>query len=150
MAYVTSTEIAFDIKNIDFTTPDTPIGTTEVDEFISQEEAVVNLTISNRYIVPVVDAESIKILKRITTAFVVFRVAKVLNLKKDIPIPENMVVQDLSEGSFYITAKKQLDNIRDGVIVLQDAEAVSLGQGVESFVTNENVEPIWIRDKRQW
>ena len=149
MAYVTSAEIASEFKNLSFGT-NNAVTSDEVDEFISQEEGVINLVISNRYEVPVTGAESVKILKRITSAFVAYRVAKILDLKKDVPIPEKLVAQDLSDGAFYLTAKKQLDNIRDGKIVLQDAEAKSLGQGVESYNKTNVVDSIWKRDTKQW
>ena len=149
MSYVTNTEIASEFKNVSFG-PSSAITNDEVDEFISQEQAVIDLTISNRYNIPVTGTDSVKILKRITSAFVAYRIAKILNLKKDIPIPEKLVAQDLSDGAFYLTAKKQLNDIRDGKIILYDADVKSSGQGVGSYNHTNAIDPLWERDTRQW
>lgn len=149
MSYVTFTEIASEFKNLTFGVSGA-VTSDEVVEFIEQEEALVNASVSVRYEVPVVGVESIKILKRIVSSFVAYRVAKILNLKKDVTIPEKFVAQVLNEGSFYALASKQLESIRIGTLILPDAVTISTGQGVSSYNAINNVEPLWERDKKQW
>jgi len=149
MAYATAADIAAEFKNITFDSTSS-VTDTEVAGFIEQEESVINATVSNRYEVPVTDTESVKIFKNISIAYVAFRVAKILNLKKDVPIPEKFVPQVLNEGAKYKEAKQQLYAIRDGKIILNDATARSTGQGVKSYNSENSICPLWERDTKQW
>jgi hypothetical protein len=149
MAYATSSDIASEFKGIEFTTTST-VKAAEVTAFIEEEESVINATISNRYEVPVTGTEAKKFLKNISVAYVAFRVAKILNLKKDVPIPEKFVPQVLNEGAKYKEAKQLLYAVRDGKIILGDATALSTGQGVKSYNSENSILPQWERDTKQW
>lgn len=149
MAYAAFGDIASEFKNITFDS-DSALTDTEITAFIDQEEAIINATISNRYETPLTGTEALKVMKGIIIAYVAYRVAKILNLKKDVPIPEKFVPQQLNEGAAFRNAKKRLEEIRDGKIILNDAVARSTGQGVESFNATNNILPLWERDKRQW
>lgn len=149
MAYATSTDIASEFKNITFDSS-SAVTDAEVDGFIEQEEAVINATISNRYEIPVTGTEALKVLKKVTIDYVACRVAKILNLKKDIPIPEKFVPQTLNECAAFRESQKLLFKIRDGKMILADAEAVSSEQGVKSYNASNNICPLWERDTKQW
>ena len=149
MAYAIVTDIEAEFKNITFNAT-SAVTDTEVTEFISQEEAVINATISNRYEVPTEGTESIKVMKSISIMYVAYRVAKILNLKKDVPIPEKMVAQTLNEGSAFRKAEKTLLKIQKGTLVLTDATALSSGQGIQSYNSENCLGPLWERDVRQW
>lgn len=149
MAYATQADIASEFKNLTFDAT-SAITADEVTEFISQEEAIISATISNRYEIPITGTEAEKILKNISIAYVAFRVAKILNLKKDVPIPEKFVPQILNEGAKYKEAQKQLFDIRDGKIILTDATARSNEQGIKSYNAENSILPIWERDTKQW
>ena len=149
MPYATSSDIASEFKGTTFGSS-TTVKAAEVTEFISQEEAVINATISNRYEIPITGTEALKVLKSISIAYVAYRVAEIINLKKDIPLPEKVEPQTLDKGSKFREAQKRLLAIRDGKIILTDAVAVSSGQGVESYNSDNNILPIFERDKDQW
>ncbi len=149
MAYAVAADIISEFKALKLD-GSTSIKTAEVTEFITQEEAAINATIGNRYEVPVVDTESVEIMKKISIACVAYRVAKILNLKKDIPIAEKLVVQVLNEGSWFKVAKKQLEDIQSGKIVLSGAVALSSNQGVNSYNAENAILPIWKRNTKQW
>jgi hypothetical protein len=149
MAYATSSDIAAQFKNITFGAGKA-ITDTEVDSFIEQEEAVINATISNRYEVPTTGTEAVKILKNISVAYVAFRVATILNLKKDVPIPEKFAPQILNEGAKYKEAKEQLKAIQSGKIILRDAVALTTEQGVKSYNAVNSISSLWERDTKQW
>ena len=149
MSYATTADIVSEFKNLRLDTASS-VKTAEVAEFIEQEEVIINAMISNRYEVPVSGTESVKILKRISIAYVAYRVAKILNLKKDIPIPEKLVPQTLNEGAARMKAEKRLFEIRDGKMVLSDAMARSSGQGVKSYNSENSICPLWERDTKQW
>lgn len=152
MTYATVAEINSEFKSMTpaLTGSDGALIESEIEAFIEQEEAFINETISNRYTVPVSGTQSIKVLKSISIAFVAYRVAKVLNLKKHIPIPDKFAPQDLNEGSAYKIAKERLKAIQNGDVVLQDAEALTTGQGISSYNSTNNISQIWKRDTKQW
>lgn len=149
MAYATTTDIASEFKGLTFTST-SALTDTEVAAFITQEEAIINTTIANRYEIPVTGTSAIEVMKSISIAYVAYRVAKTLNLKKDLPIPKEMIPQALNEGSKFRISKKQLEDIQTGKLVLNDAVARSLGQGVEGYNSDNGVCPIWHRDTKQW
>lgn len=149
MAYAVFGDIESEFKNISFAAGQALVES-QVTEFISQEEAVINATISNRYETPITGTQALKVVKSITIAYVAYRVAKILNLKKDIPIPKGFVPQTLNEGSAFVKARKQLEAIQSGKIVLNDAVARSTEQGVKSYNSENSISSIWKRDTRQW
>jgi len=89
-------------------------------------------------------------MKSISIAYVAYRVAKILNLKKDLPIPKEMIAQTLNEGSAFKLAKQHLDKIQKGTIILNDAVALSAGQGVKSYNSENSIDSLWERDTKQW
>lgn len=147
--YADVDDIASEFKDIVFNTS-TSVDADEVSEFILQAENLINGTISNRYVTPANDLNSETILRFISVAFVAYRVAKIINLKKDVPIPEKFVPQMLNEGAAYRNAKKTLEEIRDGKLILYGAVAKSSGQGVKSHNADIGFLPFWERDVKQW
>lgn len=149
MAYSAYTDVQSEFKNITFDSTSS-VTSAEVTEFIAQEEAVINATISNRYEVPITGTAALSVMKSISINYVAYRVAKILNLRKDMPIPENFVSQALNEGNAFKQAQKRLFMIRDGDIILNDAVAVSTTQGVKSYNAENSISQIWKRDTKQW
>lgn len=152
MPYATAANINSEFKNMTppLTGSEGALTDAEVEEFIDQEEAVINAMIGNRYETPITGTEAEKVMKSISVAFVAYRVAKILNLKNDVPIPKGFVPQQLNEGSAFVKAKKQLEAIQSGKIVLNDAVALSAGQGVKSYNSENSIAPLWERDTKQW
>lgn len=149
MAYAVFGDIESEFKNLSLATGHALVAV-EITEFISQEEAVINAMISNRYETPITGTQALKMMKSISIAYVAYRVAKILNLKKDVPIPKGFVPQQLNEGSAFVKARKQLEAIQSGKIVLNDAVARSAEQGVKSYNSENSISSIWKRDTRQW
>lgn len=149
MTYAIFADITSELKNLTLDA-DSALTDTEVTAFIDQEEAVINATISNRYETPITGAEALKVMKDIVITYVAYRVGTILNLKKDVPLPDKFVAQMLNIGSRFKIVKKQLDGIQAGKIILNDAVARSTGQGVESFNSTNNINSLWERDKKQW
>lgn len=149
MPYAVLNDIESEFKNIVFD-ENSAVTAEEVSAFIDQEESIINATISNRYVVPVAGPESVKVLRGISTAFVAYRVAKIVNIKKDIPIPSNMISQSINDGTRRAIAGKQLRDIQGGKMILSDAMSLSAGQGVTSHNSKNSVGSIWKRDTKQW
>ena len=149
MAYSEVSDIESEFKNITFDS-NSAIEESEVNLFIAQEDAVIDATISNRYEVPITGSNAIVVMRKISIAYVAYRVAKILNLKKDIPIPKEMISQSINEASTFRVAKKNLEDIQSGKIVLNDAVARSSEQGVKSYNASNSIGPLWERDTKQW
>lgn len=153
MAYAAASDISSEFKNITFGA-DSALTDTEVTGFIEQEEAVINAMISNRYEIPVTGTEAEKVMKNISIAYVAYRVATVLNLKKDVSVllsvKDKFIPQELNQGSKFKIAKKQLEAIQSGRLILIDATARSLEQGVKSYNAINSIAPLWERDTKQW
>lgn len=154
MSYAIATDIESEFKNLNFSDLNAALTSAEVTELIEQEEAVINATISNRYEIPVTGVEALKVMKDISIAYVTYRVATILNLKKDVStllsIKNKFIPQELNESSKFVLAKKRLADIQSGKIVLNDAVARSTEQGIKSYNSINSIGPLWERDTRQW
>lgn len=154
MAYATVSDIESEFKNLSVSLGEDALSASEISEFIEQEEAVINATVSNRYEIPVTGTEALKIMKSISIAYVAYRVATILNLKKDVSVllsvKDKFIPQELNQGSKFKIAKKQLEAIQSGRLILIDATARSLEQGVKSYNAINSITPLWERDTKQW
>lgn len=149
MAYAVVSDIESEFKNTTFTAGDS-VTDTEVTQFIAEEEAVINATIANRYEVPITGTEALLVIKKITIKYVAYRIAGILNLKKAVPIPKEMISQEINEGTAYREAQKMLMAIKDGKIILNDAVARSTVQGIVSYNATNSICPIWEKETQQW
>ena len=73
-----------------------------------------------------------------------------MDLKKDNPIPEKFVAQDLSYGASFRVATKQLKLIHDGDIDLDETDLTNVSSGLSDYNSANNITPIFKRDTRQW
>ena len=156
MAYAANQDIANELRSIDaFPASDKEITIAKVNAFLDEADAEINAKLQNRYVIPLVaaSAEALLLLKKLEIDLVAYRIAKILNLKKDIPIPgdrTNSVIQVLNEGTAFKLAQKQLNDLNKGVIILDGATQLSTGQGVSSVVVDCDVESVIEKDKVQW
>lgn len=149
MSYATVAEIASEFKSITFDS-NSALTDTEVGAILDQTDALINAHLSVRYITPITGAESLLILKKIEIDFASYRVAKILNLKKEIPLPDTTVIQDLNNGAAFKTSSKMLERIYNGDIPLPDAVPNSSATGFSDYNSANSVEPIFKRDVKQW
>lgn len=151
MTFAISTDIESEFRNIVFGSgSNAAISTAEVDEFLTQTDALINGILKPKYELPITGSNSLEILKKIEIDFVAFRVSKILNLKKSIPLPDKTIVQDLNNGFAYKESKKLLDAIFEGKFVLPDADLLTGSSGLSDFNSANSIEPIWKRDTKQW
>lgn len=152
MAYVAVSDISSEFKDISFTSS-TPVTDTEVDEFISQEEAVVNAWVGKRYTVPVTLAdnpESFKVLKKIATMLVVHRVREIMQVKN---IEFEDVQQVTRAGSLWKDAMamlKQIAQCDPCDLPLPDATLTTTHAGVKAFSVDNSLEFEYKRGEDQW
>lgn len=149
MAYAAYTDVQNEFKSVDFTDADAAVTSTEVTEFIAEEEAKINQTIANKYTTPVSDSTSVLILKAISIAFVAYRVASILDLVSQNPLPDSDAKQQLNYGSAYRNAQKFLEQIRTGKINLS-SDDMNADQGINDYNYANDISPTFERDADQW
>lgn len=150
MAYAVYTDIQSEFKGITFGASGTSVIQSEVTEFIAEEEAVINQMISKRYDTPVTNATSILILKKIVIAFVSYRVANILYIKREVPLPSDEMSQKLNYGASYRNAEKLLNKIIDGKVPLHSDDLIAGATGISSYNVDNDILPTFERDTDQW
>lgn len=154
MAYATQANIEHELKNIVFVADGAKgISTVALAEFLEQADATIDMYLGGRYSTPITGANSLNILKKIAIDIVVYRVTKISNLSKSVPIPESGVIQDITEGSAYRESMRMLKDIRDNVMSLPDATLLNTSSGLGSFHTeplNSCIKPVFDKELQQW
>jgi len=149
MPYALPSDIQSEFKKLDLSLT-SAVTTAEVTEFILQTSADMDMKLAVRYETPVTGTQSLLILKKIAIGLVSFRIANILNLKREVPIPDNRIIQQLNYTSEYKEAKKTLDEISKGDLSLPDAVELSSNTGIASYNAKNDILPVWERDTRQW
>lgn len=153
MSYCTAANVTSELKNVTFNASSS-VTSAAVLEFIDQADAIIDMHIAQRYSAPVTSgAKSLNILKKISIDLVVYRIAKILNLSKSVPIPDQKVIQEITEGSAYRESMKLLVAIRDNLMNLPDATLLDSTSGLASFHTetgNSEIVPVFDREEQQW
>lgn len=149
MPYSLYTDVQSEFKSLSLSAT-SAVTINEVTEFISQADAKIDAQLSIRYATPITGTEALKLVKKISIDFVAYRVAKILDLKNDVPLPDNRVIQVLSNGGAYKESKLFLEALANGKVPLPDAALNSPGPVVSSYNADNNILPIFERDTKQW
>jgi phage gp36-like protein len=150
MPYATVADITSEFKDIDFSASNAAVTTTEVEKFLTETDALINATVANRYTTPITGTISLLIVKKIEIDIVCCRVAKILNLKKEVPTPNNSIVQEMNYGAACKKSEKLLEDISSGGLELPDAPVSDSSPGISSYNADNNILPIFERDTKQW
>ena len=149
MAYSSVANVQSEFRKIEFGT-DTTVTETEVEDFISEADALIDSIIGLRYIVPVsssVSPNGFKILKMISRKLVAMRVKAILEVKD---ASADAVNQDVRADFSKSDLLKMLKDIASGKILLDDAVLISSGQGLSSFNVETNQEADFKKNVNQW
>ena len=152
MTYATIANIESELKGVIFTTT-SQVKSTAVLEFLDQADALINLYISERYIIPITGQYSLEVLRQIEIDLVTWRVSKILDLTKSEPIPATGVPQEITEGSAYRRSLLLLKDIKANKCDLPDAEEINPIAGLASFHSdpaNSNITPVFDKQEQQW
>jgi hypothetical protein len=145
MAYSTVSNIQDEFKSVTFSASSTPTDTA-VGRFITEADAEIDARIGLRYDTPVTGANSIIILRQISIGLVAQRVKDILRITTGSASAEQLHRdRDLAKE-----ARKKLDDIVDGKLLLSDATAASSGQGVYSFNVANEEEHTFEKGVDQW
>jgi len=122
---------------------------TNIQPFLDQADAEINLCLSNKYEVPIKGIESLKVLKRIEIAIVSARVAAKLDLKH-FPNQESTIKQEFNKKDFANMAKEQLDDLKNEKITLIDATLLSSDFGMSSTLVDDCIVGEFEKGVDQW
>ncbi len=146
MSYAEVSDIQSEFKSINFSESDASVGTTEVEDFISQSDAEIDARISVKYSVPVTaGASALLLLKQISTWLVASRIKYILEVKNVRAEIDQDVKTDMAS-----LARKMLDQIAAGDIPLIGATLASSDSGVKSYVSSNNIERVFYKDEDNW
>jgi hypothetical protein len=153
MAYTTEALIESEFKSVDFGAS-TAITSSDITEFISQEESLLNARLSGRYVMPTTGTEAVKIMRRLSTMMIKARVLDILEVKTGDTTPDQGMPGD--------GLRKQVDDIvkmiLEGDMDLVDATLSEASEGVSDY-NSRNIQypeptPTLIRtfgrDSTQW
>jgi hypothetical protein len=143
MAYSTNSDIQSEFKNLTYTSGG--ISSSEVDNFILEEDAFIDGIVGRKYETPVTGTYSLRILKTISIQLVVSRIKRILAVKTGRPELD----QD-SSSNLFAMAKTKLDDIAEGRLILSDATLARSSDGVDSFAVSDDIKHIFKRDQDQW
>jgi len=134
MAYCSASNVTNEFKSITFDS-NTPVTSSDIAEFIAQIDAYIDGKLYFRYTTPITGANSLLILKSISTYLVASRVSKILELKTG-ETDKNQLVIDKNKKD----ATNMLKEIFDGSLVLSDATLRSANCGVYGYTYDNDVE----------
>lgn len=148
MAYAVVADVASEFKDIEFASG-TTVTDTEVTEFITQAEALINSFVAKRYQLPITlvdNPDSFSILKWCSVTLVAERVRAIMEVKE--------TAEEVTQGGRRKTpadkVKDKLKAISVGDIELHDADKISSGSGVGSFSAACDDPFTFERGKDQW
>lgn len=146
MAYTSVDAVTAEFKGIIFSDT-TSITADTVDEFISQEETLLDARVANKYIVPITGCEATKIMKRLSTMMVRARILDILQVKTgDIKTEQGITGSGLRDDVTDI-----IDMILDSTLPLSDATKVTTtNNGVTDFNSRNGITSLFERDTKQW
>lgn len=151
MTYCDVDDIKNEFKDIDFESESSQVTTAKVENFLLQSAGKINSYISNQYKVPVSStdktvADAFNMLKAIQIAMVADRIKVILEVK-DVKDEVNQGVRTNKGTPLW---QKELEDIRDGKILLLNVPGASEDGGVASFVRDSSFERTFKRGQNQW
>jgi len=140
MAYSVYGDVQSEFKSTTFGAS-TKITSTEVTEFISQADAMIDGIVSGKYVTPVTGSESLKIVKMISINLVAGRIWNIL---------EREGTDAKNKGHDLIEfAKAMLKKITEGKLELSDATSIA-STTFESYNKTNAIVGLIDKDTDQW
>ena len=149
MAYALNTDVAAEFKNIAFTVTSF-VTTTDVDNFITQMDALINSYVGAKYVVPITaDASSVALMQLFCVTLVADKIKRILENRQ---ATNTQTTQEVRGAYTTKDVMNALNMIKKGELVLSGATLISgSGNGVmfSNNVANE-VEPEFEKALEQW
>jgi phage gp36-like protein len=146
MAYCTREDVQAEFRGLEIEAGSV-ITPAKLDAFISQASREIDGRIGVRFITPVTSGDgALEILKTICVWLVAPRVKEILEVKTASPDTS----QAIRGGSTAKDARKMLDDIVEGKLLLDGASPRNAANGVSSFNVSNNQEHQFKRNEDQW
>ena len=150
MTYALVADVADEFRKITFDS-NSDITDTRVQGFLDQTEAEIDTTLAVVYVTPITGTQALLIVKRIEIAIVAARVAAIIDLKTNTLKSSNVnIQQEFNKSHFAKAARKQLQDLKERLITLTDAELLNSDFGMSSETIDLGVEPVFDKCKDQW
>lgn len=149
MSYATEDQIKSEFKSITFSAT-SKVTSAEVTRFLEEADATIDSYVGTIYTVPVTAERALVVLRGIEIDIVSTRVAKILRIKTAM---KGDIKQEILDGSSMKFAMARLKDIQAGRATLLDADLISSGAGVNSFIEDDNTNdysPEFDVEKVQW
>lgn len=144
MAYATVDEVAGEFKGITFSAT-SAVSSDRVEAFIAEADAEIDSMLSAKYEVPITGASALLLVRRISLAIVSDRIREIIAAKGG-----DAKTQQKSGESASALARKHLEEFAQGKRRLVDATLISSNDGIESYSSNDDLEPIFDYETDQW
>lgn len=144
MPYCTAPQVADEFNGTVFTAQSNPTLVT-VDRWIEEADSLINSKVGLRYVVPIVNADDLIVIRQIAIYLVSARVRRRLNRTGPEGETAKVAVTD--------TEKKAMDLLKqivDATLLLPGSTPLNSGGGVSSHNVSEGVEFKWKRGVVQW
>lgn len=145
MAYATVAQVAAEAKISTGFNVDTSPTNTKVEEIIAEVEANVNARISSKYRMPATQASNILVLRGIVLALCVERVREITEVKTGAANVEQMSWKTTAD-----TARKDIDRIVAGTMLLSGETLGQVHDGVQSHAMTSGQKPFFKKGCEQW
>lgn len=144
MAYCDSSDIQSLIKWVTFSAT-SKVTTTELQEYISESDTIIDAKLDRIYQVPITNADDINILKYISARLTASEVAQILVLHSAGQIPP--VIKKWQDSAY-----EQLEKIVEGIIELPNSAKATNSKGLYSYTAdkNNNCTAVWSMKDDNW
>ena len=147
MSYSTVADIAREFKNIEFTTTSS-VTIDDVQSFIDQNDSLIDQYLSPVYLLPIVSAKALDVLKRIQIALVAARVSSIVNIKQN--NQPALAKQELNKRNYADWAMMHLKELSNRTLYLEDASLINSDYGMESYTLSNDIYPEFQKGVKQW
>lgn len=144
MAYCETTDVAEEFKSIKFDSPNA-IKTTQVERFIEEADALINVTLGSKYLIPITGTNALILMRQISLSLVAQRIKDILQVKT-----ADDSKQDTRPDFNKFDPMKMLKALASGSITLTDAVLSSSTDGIKSFNVDNGEEHTFLKNTDQW
>lgn len=148
MPYCEVVEVEADFKDMTF--DDTSnVTKNDVEQFISESDALIDSYVGARYVTPVSSAGSgLTLLKLLSRSLTAGRIKRIMEVKQEKNVDANQNILGVLLSPSQVM--KILSDIRDDILVLGGAESLVSSAGFYSSNVENDVEPFVKKDDTQW
>lgn len=147
MTYASIIDIQDNFRNLPITA-NSDINTDRVNRFLSDEGGFIDSHLVSVYVLPITGVASLKLLKSIEAAFVVAKIASIIDLKQS--TSSIGMKQEFNKRQYAEIHMQYLKDLQRQIITLPDAVLLNSKYGVSSYTEENNILPEFDKNLSQW